>query len=162
VSSSAPEALLEALMASVDGLLREAVGLGELATKAGQKPARVADVMQEHDTARRAALAEVDVLAAADHTTIRAERANLYPDLEELHGTGYMDALIEETGAVLMGRRTLAEPNTTWSRRSDSSRSVTGLRSMSGEARDGTGLLPPDSPMQPVPVAVRGVAACCA
>jgi dihydrofolate reductase len=32
--------------------------------------------------------------------------ARLYPDLEELHGTGYMDALIEETGAVLMGRRT--------------------------------------------------------
>jgi len=36
VSSLAPEALLEALNASVDGLLREAVGLGELATKAGQ------------------------------------------------------------------------------------------------------------------------------
>jgi len=36
VSSLAPEALLEALKASVDGLLRESVDLGELATKAGQ------------------------------------------------------------------------------------------------------------------------------
>jgi hypothetical protein len=34
------------------------------------------------------------------------ECAKLHPDLEKLHGTGYMDALIEETGAVLMGRRT--------------------------------------------------------
>jgi dihydrofolate reductase len=32
--------------------------------------------------------------------------AKLYPDLEALHGTDYMDTLIEETGAVLMGRRT--------------------------------------------------------
>jgi dihydrofolate reductase len=32
--------------------------------------------------------------------------AELYPDLETLHGTDYMDAMIEETGAVLMGRRT--------------------------------------------------------
>ncbi len=29
----------------------------------------------------------------------------LYPDLEALHGTPYMDELIAETGAVLMGRR---------------------------------------------------------
>src|SRR5436190_20436441 len=36
VSSLAPDALLEALRAAVDGLLREAVGLGELAIKAGQ------------------------------------------------------------------------------------------------------------------------------
>jgi dihydrofolate reductase len=30
----------------------------------------------------------------------------LYPDLEALRGTAYMNALIEETGAVLMGKRT--------------------------------------------------------
>jgi len=36
VSSLAPETLLEALRASVDGLLRESVDLGELAIKAGQ------------------------------------------------------------------------------------------------------------------------------
>src|SRR2546426_4628613 len=30
----------------------------------------------------------------------------LNPDLEALRGTAYMNALIEETGAVLMGRRT--------------------------------------------------------
>jgi hypothetical protein len=36
VSSLAPEALLEALKASVDGLLRESADLGEVATKAGQ------------------------------------------------------------------------------------------------------------------------------
>ena len=36
VSSLAPEALLEALKASVDGLLQESVDLGELARKAGQ------------------------------------------------------------------------------------------------------------------------------
>lgn len=30
----------------------------------------------------------------------------LYPDLAALRGTAYMDAIIEETGAVLMGRRT--------------------------------------------------------
>jgi dihydrofolate reductase len=29
----------------------------------------------------------------------------LYPDLESLHGTEYMDSLIRETGAVVMGRR---------------------------------------------------------
>jgi len=36
VSSLAPEGLLEALKAAVDGLLRESVDLGELATKAGR------------------------------------------------------------------------------------------------------------------------------
>ena len=30
----------------------------------------------------------------------------LYPDLEALRGTPYMDGLIDQTGAVLMGRRT--------------------------------------------------------
>lgn len=30
----------------------------------------------------------------------------LYPDLEDLRGTAYMNAAIEETGAVLMGRKT--------------------------------------------------------
>ena len=30
----------------------------------------------------------------------------LYPDLESLRGSAYMDAMIDETGAVLMGRRT--------------------------------------------------------
>ena len=30
----------------------------------------------------------------------------LYPDLEALRGTAYMNALIEQTGAVLMGRKT--------------------------------------------------------
>jgi dihydrofolate reductase len=33
-----------------------------------------------------------------------AER--LYPDLAALRGTDYMNAMIEQTGAVLMGRRT--------------------------------------------------------
>lgn len=39
--------------------------------------------------------------------------ARLYPDLEALRGTAYMDAAIEETGAVLMGRRTfeMGEPD---------------------------------------------------
>jgi len=32
----------------------------------------------------------------------------LYPDLAALRGTAYMNATIEETGAVLMGRRTFA------------------------------------------------------
>jgi hypothetical protein len=32
--------------------------------------------------------------------------ANLYPDLAPLRGTEYMAAMIEETGAVLMGKRT--------------------------------------------------------
>src|SRR2546430_810401 len=31
--------------------------------------------------------------------------ARLYPDLESLHGTPYMDGLIARTGAVIMGRR---------------------------------------------------------
>jgi len=31
--------------------------------------------------------------------------ARLYPDLEALHGTPYMDGLIARTGAVIMGRR---------------------------------------------------------
>ncbi|MGH2662299.1 MAG: dihydrofolate reductase family protein [Actinomycetota bacterium] len=37
----------------------------------------------------------------------------LYPDLAELRGTAYMDAAIEETGAVLMGRRAfeMGEPD---------------------------------------------------
>jgi dihydrofolate reductase len=30
----------------------------------------------------------------------------LYPDLVALRGNAYMNAIIEETGAVLMGRRT--------------------------------------------------------
>ena len=30
----------------------------------------------------------------------------LYPDLADLRGTGYMDKLVEATGAVVMGRRT--------------------------------------------------------
>ncbi|CAN5193101.1 dihydrofolate reductase family protein [soil metagenome] len=40
-----------------------------------------------------------------------AER--LYPDLAALRGTDYMNAAIEETGAVLMGRRTfeMADPD---------------------------------------------------
>jgi dihydrofolate reductase len=39
--------------------------------------------------------------------------ARLYPDLAALRGTTYMDAAIEETGAVLMGRRTfeMGEPD---------------------------------------------------
>src|SRR5688572_14249551 len=32
--------------------------------------------------------------------------SRLYPDLAALRGTAYMNAAIEETGAVLMGRRT--------------------------------------------------------
>jgi dihydrofolate reductase len=34
--------------------------------------------------------------------------ARLYPDLAALQGTPYMNAAIEETGAVLMGKRTFA------------------------------------------------------
>ncbi len=34
----------------------------------------------------------------------------LYPDLAELQGSGYMNALIEETGAVVMGRRSFEMP----------------------------------------------------
>jgi dihydrofolate reductase len=39
--------------------------------------------------------------------------ADLYPDLANLQGTPYMNAAIEETGAVLMGRRTfeMGEPD---------------------------------------------------
>ena len=38
----------------------------------------------------------------------------LYPDLAALRGTPYMNAMIEETGAVLMGKRTfeMAETRT--------------------------------------------------
>jgi hypothetical protein len=32
--------------------------------------------------------------------------SRLYPDLADLRGTDYMNAAIEETGAVVMGRRT--------------------------------------------------------
>jgi dihydrofolate reductase len=37
----------------------------------------------------------------------------LYPDLAALHGTDYMNALIDETGAVIMGRTTfqMGEPD---------------------------------------------------
>jgi dihydrofolate reductase len=37
----------------------------------------------------------------------------LYPDLDALRGTTYMDSLIQETGAVLMGRNTfdMADPD---------------------------------------------------
>jgi dihydrofolate reductase len=38
----------------------------------------------------------------------------LYPDLEALHGTAYMDALIEETGAVVMGRRAFEMGDPDW------------------------------------------------
>ena len=31
--------------------------------------------------------------------------SSLWPDLAELQGTGYMDAAVQETGAVVMGRR---------------------------------------------------------
>jgi dihydrofolate reductase len=39
--------------------------------------------------------------------------SRLYPDLAALRGTAYMDALIAETGAVLMGKRTfeMGEPD---------------------------------------------------
>jgi dihydrofolate reductase len=36
----------------------------------------------------------------------RGSVGRLYPDLAALRGSAYMDAAIEETGAVLMGRRT--------------------------------------------------------
>jgi dihydrofolate reductase len=36
----------------------------------------------------------------------RGSVSRLYPDLAALRGTDYMNALIEETGSVLMGRRT--------------------------------------------------------
>lgn len=37
----------------------------------------------------------------------------LYPDLADLHGTDYMNAMVDETGAVLMGRRAfeMGEPD---------------------------------------------------
>lgn len=43
----------------------------------------------------------------------RGSAGPLYPDLAALRGTNYMNAAIEETGAVLMGRRTfeMADPN---------------------------------------------------
>jgi dihydrofolate reductase len=37
---------------------------------------------------------------------VRGSVGRLYPDLAALRGTDYMNAAIEETGAVLMGRRT--------------------------------------------------------
>jgi dihydrofolate reductase len=43
----------------------------------------------------------------------RGSVRTLYPDLADLQGTAYMNAAIEETGAVLMGRRTfeMADPD---------------------------------------------------
>ena len=43
----------------------------------------------------------------------RGSASRLYPDLADLRGTDYMNAAIEETGAVVMGRRTfeMAEPD---------------------------------------------------
>jgi dihydrofolate reductase len=41
-----------------------------------------------------------------------AER--LYPDLAALRGTDYMNAMIEQTGAVLMGRRTFEMGDPDW------------------------------------------------
>jgi dihydrofolate reductase len=38
----------------------------------------------------------------------------LYPDLAALRGTAYMNAIIEETGAVLMGRRTFEMGDPDW------------------------------------------------
>jgi dihydrofolate reductase len=38
----------------------------------------------------------------------------LYPDLAALRGTAYMNAMIEETGAVLMGRRTFEMGDPDW------------------------------------------------
>lgn len=37
--------------------------------------------------------------------------SRLYPDLSDLRGSPYMNALIEETGAVLMGKRTFEMGN---------------------------------------------------
>jgi dihydrofolate reductase len=42
----------------------------------------------------------LDGFAADEHGDV----SRLYEDLEDLHGTPYMDAMIAETGAVLMGR----------------------------------------------------------
>jgi dihydrofolate reductase len=43
----------------------------------------------------------------------RGSASRLYPDLADLRGTDYMNAAIEETGAVVMGRRTfeMADPD---------------------------------------------------
>ena len=43
----------------------------------------------------------------------RGSAARLYPDLAALQGSAYMNAAIEDTGAVLMGRRTfeMADPD---------------------------------------------------
>src|SRR2546426_12191264 len=38
----------------------------------------------------------------------------LYPDLEALQGSAYMNSLIEETGAVLMGRRAFEMGDPDW------------------------------------------------
>src|SRR5712691_7172014 len=40
--------------------------------------------------------------------------ARLYPDLAALRGTAYMNALIEEAGAVLMGKRTFEMGDPDW------------------------------------------------
>jgi dihydrofolate reductase len=40
--------------------------------------------------------------------------ARLYPDLAALRGTAYMNAAIEQTGAVLMGKRTFAMGDPDW------------------------------------------------
>jgi len=40
----------------------------------------------------------------------RGSASRLYPDLADPRGTDYMNTAIEETGAVLMGRRTFEVP----------------------------------------------------
>jgi len=40
--------------------------------------------------------------------------ARLYPDLADLQGTAYLTTLVEETGAVLMGRKTFAMGDPDW------------------------------------------------
>ena len=53
----------------------------------------------------------LDGFAADEHGSV----ARLYPDLSDLRGTPYMDGLIAETGAVLMGRRTFEmAPDPDW------------------------------------------------
>ncbi|MGH2528433.1 MAG: hypothetical protein ACRDH0_03690 [Actinomycetota bacterium] len=47
-----------------------------------------------------------DVHLAGRFVADETSSAELYPGLEALHGTVYMDTMIEETGAVVMGRRT--------------------------------------------------------
>jgi dihydrofolate reductase len=51
----------------------------------------------------------LDGYVADEHGSI----ARLYPDLADLQGGAYMEAMVEETGAVLMGRRTfqMADPD---------------------------------------------------